>query len=152
MYMQSECTCIYIHTCKYIYTYIRSKTKCVNFCCVNFFAHIWQERSIGLCRLVVGNGASGGGGAVGAHVPGFMFCVPCFAKCRRRPTAAASGAEGGGLELEEQRGSKGGARRKQGKVRGCFPGRLGPSGPPAGWPGRPGPAGRPCRPARPARP
>ena len=42
--------------------YIRGNNKCVNFCRVNFFAYIWQERSMGLCRLVAGNGASGVGG------------------------------------------------------------------------------------------
>ena len=107
-----------IHTHIYIYIYIRGKKKCVNFCCVNCFAHIWQGRSMGPCRLVAGNGASGGGGAVGAHVPGFMFCNSLF----RQMSAAANcssiwrggrGAGAGGAKGEQGR-SKEEAREGEG--------------------------------------
>ena len=66
---------------------------------------------MGLCRLVAGNGASGGGGAVGAHVPGFMFCNSLF----RQMSAAANcssiwrggrGAGAGGAKGEQGRSNE----------------------------------------------
>ena len=98
---------MYIHIYIYIYIYWNNKS-CVNFYCVNLFAYIWQKRSMGLCQLVAGNGASGGGGAVGALVPGFMFCNSLF----RQMSAPANcssiwrGGRGAGA---------GGAKGKQGR-------------------------------------
>ena len=69
---------------------------------------------MGLCRLVAGNGASGGEGAVRAIVPGFMFCIclfpPLVGGGRARPAGPEAGRMAGPRRAGQAAGPAGTAR------------------------------------------